>query len=99
MFQAARKRARLAGVPFDLVESDIEIPQCCPVLGIPLVVSSGRKGPRDASPTIDRFVPSLGYVRGNVGVISWRANRLKSDGTTDELMRIVDFYRAIERRR
>lgn len=93
MFLAARKRARIVGVPFDLDVTDIEIPARCPVLGMPLTLHHGRRGPRDSSPTLDRVVPSLGYVRGNVIVVSWRANRLKSDATMEELSRIVEWYR------
>ena len=95
MLAAARKRARITGVPFDLEESDVEIPATCPVLNIPLVMSRGRRGPRDASPTLDRIICSRGYVRGNVVVISWRANRLKSDATVEELARIVEWFRTI----
>ena len=35
---------------------------------------------------------SKGYIRGNVIVISDRANRLKGDATLLELQRIADFY-------
>jgi hypothetical protein len=94
MVKHARQRARAASVPFDIHEGDFEIPSVCPVLGIALCHGRGRRGPTDSSPTLDRIVPALGYVRGNVIVVSWRANRLKSDATIDELARILDFYRA-----
>ena len=83
-------------MPFELSEHDFEIPDVCPVLGIPLAMGVGRSGPREWSPTIDRIIPSLGYVPGNVVVVSWRANRLKSDGTMEELARIVSWYTARE---
>lgn len=31
----------------------------------------------------------MGYVPGNVAVISWRANNLKRDASADELLRIA----------
>ena len=96
MLNNAATRARKAGVPFELTESDFEIPAVCPVLGIPLEPGKGRRGPRDHSPTLDRVIPTRGYVRDNVVVVSWRANRLKSDGTMTELETIVRFYRAAE---
>jgi hypothetical protein len=94
MLLAARKRARAAGVRFALSEDDFEIPDKCPVLEIPLEVGRGRPGPSDSSPTLDRIVPSLGYVAANVVVVSWRANRLKSDADISELARIVSWYRS-----
>jgi hypothetical protein len=92
MLSAARKRARANGVPFDLDEADIVTPAKCPVLGIPLERARGRRGPRDASPTLDRIQPSRGYVRGNVVVISWRANRIKNDASIAELILIHEWY-------
>jgi hypothetical protein len=43
----------------------------------------------DNSPSLDRIDTSKGYVKGNVWVISWRANKLKSDATLAELESIV----------
>jgi hypothetical protein len=43
-------------------------------------------------PTLDRIHNYLGYIRGNVEVISWRANHLKSDSTLDELRKMVRYY-------
>jgi len=80
----AKDRAVKAGIPFNLTEGDIEIPDCCPALGIPLVAGSSRGG-TDASPSLDRIKPELGYVRGNVRVISGRANRIKSNAAASEL--------------
>jgi hypothetical protein len=61
----------------------------CPIFGTPFEVRRGQCGPSAASPTVDRFVPAKGYIRGNMAVISWRANRLKCDGTPAELMAVA----------
>lgn len=90
MVAAARKRAKAKGIPFCISARDLVIPAICPVLAIPLAVGDGR--PSDASPSLDRIVPALGYVKGNVVVISMRANRLKSDATVDELRALADFF-------
>lgn len=87
MFYDARKRAQHMGLPFDLDPDLIEVPDRCPVLGTEM--RSG--GPRDSAPTLDRVIPSLGYIRSNVRVISFRANRLKSDATVDELRKILAY--------
>ena len=80
VLQGARRRARAEGVPFDLTPEDITAPDACPVLGIPLSIGEGKLAP--GSPTLDRLVPSKGYVEGNVHVISWAANKIKG-GVTD----------------
>jgi len=87
-----RCRALAAKIPFDLTEADIAVPTHCPVLGIELRI--GTKFDKDYSPSIDRFQPGLGYVSGNTSVISNRANRLKSDGTLEEHIKLVRWMRA-----
>lgn len=85
MLYKAKRRADDKGIPFDLVESDVMIPSTCPVLGIPLMSDRTNGMQSDACPTLDRIVPELGYVRGNVEVISWRANRIKCDASLNEI--------------
>ena len=86
----AKKRAEAAGLPFSLSVNDIVIPEVCPVFGIPLAAPTGEKsGPQDNSPSLDRIRPALGYVPGNVRVISYKANRLRNNGTFVELMQVV----------
>ena len=89
ILQASKKRAKDYSVPFSITKDDIVIPEMCPVLGIKLEVGEGRL--HNASPTLDRLIPSLGYVSGNIAVISWRANRLKNDGSPQELRCIADW--------
>ena len=86
MLVAARERAKKKGLYFAITVDDIRVPNVCPLLDIPLVRNlGGEHGSMSPnSPTLDRKNPNLGYVQGNVWVISWRANRLKSDGTADE---------------
>lgn len=92
---AAKKRAKDKGIPFDLEESDIIFPPLCPVLEIPidLIKTDGPRRRSDNTPSLDRLNPSKGYVKGNIQVISWRANRLKNDATLDELERIVKYIK------
>jgi hypothetical protein len=90
MFYDARKRAAKFGLPFDIEPEDIVISEYCPVLGIRLSAS----GPRDNRPSLDRRIPSLGYTRTNVLVISFRANRIKADATPEELERVFAYARS-----
>ena len=95
LLKRAKHRAKQGVVPFEIKLEHIPIPEVCPALGIPIVIHSpmknGRCGPEPDSPSIDRIIPSLGYVPGNVKVISVRANKIKSDATIDELEKIVAY--------
>lgn len=88
MFESAKRRAQSKGLPFNIEISDIIIPERCPLLDIPLQDCKGAAG--DSSPSLDRLLPHLGYVKGNVIVISHRANQIKSCASVDELMMIAD---------
>jgi hypothetical protein len=92
MLYAARQRARRTGVEFSITEADIIIPERCPILGIPL--STGAMEDRESSPSLDRIDNARGYVQGNVIVVSFRANRLKSDASPEELQKLATFYSA-----
>ena len=85
MFRGAKKRAKASGIPFSLEIEDIVIPETCPVFGFPLVKNLGGKGPSSLSPSLDRIIPELGYVKGNIQVISYLANKMKSNATQEQL--------------
>lgn len=82
----AKRRATQRGTPFSINEADILIPETCPVLGIKL--ESGRGHPQANSPSLDCFIPELGYVKGNVEIISNRANTIKSNATFEEIEKL-----------
>ena len=87
----AIKRANKKGLKYELELSDIIIPKFCPALNIELVVGEGSV--HDNSPTIDRIDSSKGYVKGNIQVISDKANRIKNDATIEELILIGNWAR------
>jgi hypothetical protein len=89
MLKNAKIRAKKHGVPINIELSDIVIPEFCPILGLKL--EHGTQETHDASPTLDRIIPSQGYVKGNVVVISHRANRIKSDASLVELQNLVSW--------
>jgi len=96
LLRNARVRARKLGRKFSIGPEDVVIPKFCPALGIPLVTGTLGKGKRyarqDGAPSIDRIDSSKGYVKGNVVVVSWRANRLKNDATPEDMKKLVAFY-------
>ena len=90
MLARCKYRAKRNGWEFNLTREDIQIPALCPVLKIPISPGvSGKKGGTPNSPSIDRINPKAGYVRGNVRVISNRANTLKCDATVAELEAVL----------
>ena len=88
MLSTIKKRAKTLGIESNLDISDINIPDKCPLLGIPLV-PSGMKNNRDSSPSVDRKNPDKGYVKGNIAIISYRANRIKNNAKPYELKKIA----------
>lgn len=95
LLSQAKGRAKDNKLPFNITINDIVIPSTCPVLDIPIITAQDseqiRSGPTDNSPSIDRIIPELGYIRGNVMVISNRANRIKGDGTLEEHKKIANY--------
>jgi hypothetical protein len=86
----AKQRANKNGMEFSITLDDL-LP--LPVLGIKINYegNKGQRGFVNDSPSIDRLDSSLGYVKGNVKIICWRANRVKSDATVEELRAILNF--------
>jgi hypothetical protein len=93
MVSWAKYRHKNKGYPgtFDLTIDALAWPDHCPALGIRLRYEAQQNRNADDAPTIDRKNPSLGYTRDNVQVISRKANRIKNDGTPEEIMRIALF--------
>lgn len=92
VLQSAKSRAKKKNIPFDLTREDIVIPERCPILGYELHIASGKSSSNSIS--IDRIDPTKGYVKGNIHIISWRANDIKGNATLDELKKLVAYLEA-----
>lgn len=98
MLRSIKARAKAMGLEFSLARSDVVIPEFCPVLGIRIYFARGRGhglAERDCRPSVDRIDNAKGYTPNNIVVVSYRANRLKSDATLAELEAVAGFYRGI----
>lgn len=76
------------------------LPDICPALGMPLnYAGTGQEGwsKKDDSASIDRVDNNVGYVEGNMQVISWKANRIKTNATPEEVLRVGQFLTGIKR--
>lgn len=92
MWLAAKGNAKRQDLPFNLDISDIVIPKYCPILGIRLKLD-GNGETRMHSPSLDKVIPEKGYVKGNVCVISFQANRMKQDLTIPTILRLYDYMK------
>ena len=85
-------RAKKLNIDFNLEECDIQIPDKCPVLGIPIYSTNGlhlKRGPSFNSLSIDRIDNSKGYVKGNIRIMSQQANVMKNSASPEELLRFA----------
>jgi len=94
LISGAKRRAKKRGMEFNITKEDLHMPSVCPILGIPLSV--GENGHHHGSPSIDRIDSTKGYVKGNVHIISWRANALKNNATIEELLAIALYMKELQ---
>lgn len=91
--KGAARRAKAKNLPFNITEEYVKSitpkDMICPALGIKMNTSVEDL---DSKPSLDRLVPEKGYVKGNVIVVSFRVNRIKTDATPEELMKVAIFY-------
>lgn len=94
LWRYAKRRARENGLPFTISVDDVKAvwpaDGLCPVLGIKL--EKGIRVQHPGSPTLDAFVPDLGYTPSNVAVISYLANAIKRDVTDPTIIERVALY-------
>ena len=96
MFLDARDRAKEKNVAFSVTKEYLKsiATDECPIFKTPLEWGHSGLGCGKAKPNgaqLDRIVPQLGYVEGNVAFISHRANRIKDNGTMQEHYDIADW--------
>jgi len=86
-FRAKKANAISIGWEWDLSFGGLTWPTHCPILGIELDYFAESRA--ENSPSFDKTDPTKGYVDGNVMIMSWRANRIKNDGTASEHRQIA----------
>ena len=67
----------------------------CPALKIKMKKGQSNGGGSYNSPSIDRIIPDLGYIKGNVHWISKRANQIMSDATADQIIQVGEYLKKI----
>lgn len=84
LWKQSKRRAQRAGLDFDIEIEDVVIPKYCPYLGTEITKIFGQ-GVVWTNPSIDRIDNTKGYVKGNVQILSRRANSVKQDLSLSEL--------------
>lgn len=89
--QRALSKNREHTITLEDIKEAYPIDNKCPVFGFDL--EFGDAGFREKSPSIDRIDSSKGYTKDNIQIISWKANRLKSSATTEDLEILLAFLK------
>jgi t-SNARE complex subunit (syntaxin) len=93
LYKNIKSRCKRMGREFSIELEDITIPEKCPVFGFEL-----KRENRETwmcAPSVDRIDSSKGYIKGNVTVVSRRANILKRDATLEELEQLFNYYKTL----
>lgn len=92
LLQNIRQRCKTTNVPFNVSADDFSnLPTHCPDLKVKLIYGNkGKASPYSA--TVDKIIPSLGYVPGNVRIISYKANVMKQDASFEEMKTIAESW-------
>lgn len=87
-----KKRAKDNNYEFNLTVEDLreKWTDICPVFNIKMYFHSVRQ---DNSFSVDRIDSSRGYTKDNICIISCRANQLKSNGTIEELEKVLIYMK------
>ena len=84
MIIEAKARAKKKGLDFNITSDDVKWNEVCPIFGVRLVLNNTGAGGSFDSPSLDRIDNDKGYVKGNVRIISNRANKLKNTMSYEE---------------
>ena len=98
MLNSAKYRARQRCLNFNLTMDFLMsiASDNCPVDGLPMdwsVDENKRLQPMPRTPSIDKIVPSLGYVQGNVQIICWQYNSWKRDMSIHDMRILLSYLR------
>lgn len=91
MWAGTKSRAKASGIEHTIKYTDIKLVDTCPVLGITLNYSNNKL--LDDSPSLDRMDNSRGYVKDNIRVISFKANRIKCDASVQDIEAVLAYMK------
>lgn len=100
ILSSIKSRAKNKNIPFNLTHKYLIsiATNTCPVFEIPLLwerpsTSQELKKTYFDSPSLDRLDPQKGYIEGNVVWVSMKANYIKSNATSTELLQVAEWLK------
>jgi len=97
-----KHRAKKKSMPFNLDEDYLEAiwTGVCPVFGtkldLPYSANHVKGSHSKHQPSLDRIIPAHGYAKGNVIWISNRANLIKSDAASADILAVGNWLQQTE---
>lgn len=96
-----KKRAKIKKIDFDLdikyLKKIFPKDYICPIFKIKMEFDKKSKNTFN-SITLDRIIPKLGYIKGNVVFICRKANTIKNDGNSDQILAVGNWLKEMEKR-
>jgi hypothetical protein len=94
LLAAAKYRAKKKDLPIDINKSHLvrlweKQDGKCAFSGRPLVLQSGAGRVHPDSPSLDRIVPELGYIKGNVRIVTYHVNVCLSEFGDEALLELA----------
>jgi hypothetical protein len=103
MYQTAKRKAMEQSLNFNITPEYLESlypkDNKCPItrLNFEFGYTNKEKINKNNSPSLDRIIPSKGYVIGNVMIISDLMNRMKQDSTYEDIEKLYNFYKKMKK--
>lgn len=92
IFRNSQASASTRFLEHTITPEDIVLPECCPYFNVPLDYRNPSKRQKRSwnAPSIDRINSDLGYIPGNIQIISDLANRMKTNATIEQLVAFAE---------
>ena len=87
-----KKRSKRNNIICEITRNDLMqiAPKICQIFNVELLYDN-QQTTKDNSPSVDRLDNSKGYTIDNINVISHKANRIKSNATIEDLIKVRDW--------
>ena len=97
-FNRIKRRSKKNNIKFDLDFEYLKniFPKnfLCPVLKIKMEFANIYN---TSNPSLDKINPKLGYIKGNVAFISLRANTIKHNANSEEILAVGNWLKEMEK--